>query len=57
MSGKTLDKSGLRNINITEVSDMRDHSKDPVFIEKNKKATTFLLKHGLPKDVEKKVKR
>jgi hypothetical protein len=36
---------------------MRDYSNDPVFVRKAEEATAFLKEHGLPKEIEERIKK
>ncbi|MGB8195139.1 MAG: hypothetical protein WCF67_24600 [Chitinophagaceae bacterium] len=42
--------------NITIVDNMRDYSKDPVFVKKAQNARKFIEKYGLPEGFDKKSK-
>ncbi|MEJ0103987.1 MAG: hypothetical protein WDO19_16110 [Bacteroidota bacterium] len=42
--------------NVTEVKEMRDYSKEPVFKKKTDDVAAFLRKQGLPKAFKKKNK-
>jgi len=44
------------NISIRTDKNMRDYSKDPVFVAKNEKAEKFIAENGLPKDFKTKPK-
>jgi len=56
MAEKTSNKNRSK-IDWVQDPNMRDYSKEVHFVEKNKKATEFLLKHGLPDQLKEKAKK
>ncbi len=50
-------KVKIKKIDWKTDPNMQDYSKEPHFMRKNEEAAKFLLKNGLPKDIEKKIKK
>lgn len=57
MSIKTTEQERLKKIDWVQDANLKDHSKEPYFVEKNRRAAEFLLKHGLPEVIKKKGKK
>ena len=56
MSTKVINKGKLGTENIIIVKNMRDYNNEPTSLKKAERASAFLKKHGLPKELTKKKK-
>jgi hypothetical protein len=57
MSATIINKRKQDKSNVPVDPNMRDYSNEPFFVKKAEKAADTIKKYGLPKEIEKRVKK